>query len=109
VALRPVAPLARLDARNGPAALSREKHDLFRRLRQAAAVGAVRLDDPVGMDRYDLVVVGSDEVWNVRHPWFGGEPLFFGENLKADRLAAYAASAGNHDGLALHLTGWPRR
>lgn len=60
------------------------------------------LEDPAGMDRYDLVVVGSDEVWNVRHPWFGGEPLFFGENLKADRLAAYAASAGNHDGLSLH-------
>jgi hypothetical protein len=60
------------------------------------------LEDPVDMDRYDLVVVGSDEVWNVRHPWFGGEPLFFGENLKADRLAAYAASAGNHDGLSLH-------
>jgi hypothetical protein len=60
------------------------------------------LEDPAGMERYDLVVVGSDEVWNLSHPWFGGEPLFFGENLKADRLAAYAASAGNHGALALH-------
>lgn len=60
------------------------------------------LDDPRGLDRHDLVVVGSDEVWNLRHPWFGGEPLFFGEGLPGDRLASYAASAGNHDGLALH-------
>lgn len=60
------------------------------------------LEDPSGMERYDLVVVGSDEVWNLSHPWFGGEPLFFGENLKADRLAAYAASAGNHGALTLH-------
>lgn len=60
------------------------------------------LKNPTGMKRYDLIVVGSDEVWNVSHPWFGGEPLFFGENLKADRLAAYAASAGNHGGPVLH-------
>lgn len=59
------------------------------------------LEDPAGMERYDLVVVGSDEVWNLRHPWFGGEPLFFGQRLRGDRLAAYAASAGNHDGALL--------
>ncbi|SFR77738.1 polysaccharide pyruvyl transferase family protein [Sphingomonas jatrophae] len=46
---------------------------------------------------YDAVVVGSDEVWNFRHPWYGGTPLFFGDGLRADRLVAYAASIGNHD------------
>jgi hypothetical protein len=45
---------------------------------------------------YDVIVVGSDEVWNFRHPWFGSKPVFFGDGLKADRLVSYAASFGNH-------------
>jgi hypothetical protein len=55
------------------------------------------LDEPEGMDPCDLVIVGSDEVWNLRHPWYGRHRLFFGDGLKADRLASYAASFGNHD------------
>jgi hypothetical protein len=46
---------------------------------------------------YDAIVVGSDEVWNFRHPWYGGAPIFFGEGLSAPRLVSYAASFGNHD------------
>jgi hypothetical protein len=55
------------------------------------------------MDKYDAIVVGSDEVWNFRHPWYGSEPIFFGDGLKAERLISYAASFGNHsawDGIA---------
>lgn len=52
------------------------------------------LDRPEAMEPFDLGVVGSDEVWNLRHPWYAGYPLFFGEGLKADRLVAYAASCG---------------
>ncbi|HYC67083.1 polysaccharide pyruvyl transferase family protein [Brevundimonas sp.] len=48
-------------------------------------------------DGFDAVVVGSDEVWNFRHPWYAGRPLFFGEGIETDRLVAYAASFGNHD------------
>lgn len=61
------------------------------------------LDDPAEMDDYELIIVGSDEVWNLRHPWYGGKRLFWGEGLRADRLASYAASFGNHavgDGLS---------
>lgn len=54
------------------------------------------LEDPVDMDRYDLVIVGSDEVWNLSHPWYGGVPLFYGSGVRADRLASYAASFGNY-------------
>ncbi|WP_297509937.1 polysaccharide pyruvyl transferase family protein [uncultured Caulobacter sp.] len=70
------------------------------------------LKAPARMDRQDIVVVGSDEVWNLRHPWYGGEPVFFGQGLNADRIAAYAASVGNHgdagldDGLASLLRGF---
>jgi hypothetical protein len=54
------------------------------------------LHDPAALDGYDAVVVGSDEVWNFRHPWYGSQPIFFGQGLKADRLVSYAASFGNH-------------
>jgi hypothetical protein len=45
---------------------------------------------------YDIIVVGSDEVWNFRHPWFGSKPIFFGDDLRTPRLVSYAASFGNH-------------
>jgi hypothetical protein len=54
------------------------------------------LDDPRQMDEYDLVVVGSDEVWNLSHPWYGYCPLFYGDGIKASRLISYAASFGNY-------------
>jgi len=55
------------------------------------------LMNPDRASRYATIIVGSDEVWNFSHPWYGGVPIFFGEGLKADRLVAYAASFGNHD------------
>lgn len=55
------------------------------------------LDDPSQMDEFDLVIVGSDEVWNLAHPWYGYCPLFYGEGVRAKRLISYAASFGNYD------------
>jgi hypothetical protein len=54
------------------------------------------LDNPVDMEQYDLVVVGSDEVFNLSHPWYGYCPLFYGDGLKAERIISYAASFGNY-------------
>ncbi len=54
------------------------------------------LDDPAEMDNYDLVVVGSDEVWNLFHPWYGKCPLFYGDGIRAERIVSYAASFGNY-------------
>lgn len=54
------------------------------------------LHQPEGLDGYDMVLVGSDEVWNLQHPWYGGCPTFYGAGVPA-RLAAYAASFGNQD------------
>lgn len=60
------------------------------------------LDDPGPLDEYDTVVVGSDEVWNLNHPWYGGAPLFYGVGLSPRRLVSYAATFGNYDaGLGL--------
>ena len=58
---------------------------------------AFALDDPVALAPQRAVVVGSDEVWNFRHPWYAGKAVFFGEGLRAERLVSYAASFGNHD------------
>ncbi len=55
------------------------------------------LDQPEAADDYDAIVVGSDEVWNFSHPWYGFRPIFFGDGLRADRVVAYAASFGNHE------------
>ena len=55
------------------------------------------LHDASGLPAYDAVVVGSDEVWNLAHPWYSHKPLFYGEGLKTDRLLSYAASFGNYD------------
>lgn len=54
------------------------------------------LDNPEEMEHYDVVVVGSDEVWNLNHPWYGRHPFFYGEKVKADHLISYAASYGNY-------------
>jgi len=58
---------------------------------------AFPLDDPPAAQGFAALVVGSDEVWNFRHPWYGAQPLFFGEARGVRRLIAYAASFGNHD------------
>jgi polysaccharide pyruvyl transferase WcaK-like protein len=54
------------------------------------------LHDPQAAGRYDAIVIGSDEVWNFRHPWYGSKPIFFGDGLKTKQLVSYAASFGNH-------------
>ena len=54
------------------------------------------LHEPEAASAYDAIVVGSDEVWNFRHPWYGSKPIFFGDGLRAGRLISYAASFGNH-------------
>lgn len=61
---------------------------------------AFPLEDPGEAEPQDLVIVGSDEVWNLSHPWYGGRPLFFGAGLKAGELISYAASFGNYDASA---------
>ncbi|NJO69401.1 MAG: polysaccharide pyruvyl transferase family protein [Bacteroidetes bacterium] len=57
----------------------------------------IPLEHPEQMEDYDLVVVGSDEVWNLSHPWYGYYPIFYGEGIRAKRIVAYAASFGNYD------------
>lgn len=67
------------------------------------------LDAPRFMDEYEAIVVGSDEVWNLSHPWYGGVPLFYGQGLRTQRALAYAASFGHHDTSSGLDPAWARR
>lgn len=99
-ALRPTLP-ERTSRADYPryAAKARKFFDAFRELPMSEPFS---LEDAGGMAAVDLVVVGSDEVWNFSHPWYASYPLFFGEGLRTDRVVSYAASFGNHD--AGHLS-----
>jgi hypothetical protein len=67
------------------------------------------LHQPEAAGRYDAIVVGSDEVWNFRHPWYGSKPIFFGDGLSAERLVSYAASFGNHSAWDGIHPAWARK
>lgn len=45
--------------------------------------------------KYDIVVVGSDEIWNVGSKSFEHYPQYFGKGITAERIISYAPSAGN--------------
>jgi hypothetical protein len=67
------------------------------------------IERPDEMEYYDVVVVGSDEVWNLFHPWYGKNPLFYGEGIRAQRLVSYAASFGNYPASWGINTTWSER
>jgi len=68
----------------------------------------VPLERPEEIGDYDAIVVGSDEVWNLSHPWYGGARAFYGDGVETPRLIAYAGSFGSyscHWGLDEYWTG----
>lgn len=64
------------------------------------------LKNPPSFEQYDLVIVGSDEVWNLSHPWYGGYRIFYGSGIQAGKLISYAASFGNYDSSTRLDTDW---
>lgn len=81
----------------------------FRAIESLPLSRRFRIDDPPAMERCDVVIVGSDEVWNLSHPWYGRYPLFYGEGLRTPRLVAYAASFGHHDARPALEPAWADR
>lgn len=70
------------------------------------------LEKPQEAPFFNTVIVGSDEVWNLCHPWYGGYSLFFGEGIRTTRLISYAASFGNYNatrGLEKKWSDWLKR
>lgn len=94
-ALQPVLPTP-VPALDKP--LYREKIEkFFEAFKSLPLSSAFPLDNPSLMEKYNLVVVGSDEVWNLSHPWYGHYPIFYGDRIRAEKLIAYAVSFGNYD------------
>lgn len=51
--------------------------------------------DNINVDRYDCVVIGSDEVFNIaQSTWFGFSKQLFGEGLNTSKVISYAACCG---------------
>jgi hypothetical protein len=80
--------------RSGREAYGRKVRAFFQAFDQLPQSLPFELEHPHGLGSLDLVVVGSDEVWNMMHPWYGGRDLFYGRGFDS-RLVAYAASCGN--------------
>lgn len=53
-----------------------------------------RVIDNYGDEPLDLVILGSDEIWNVKTPVFR-KPIFYGENMNP--VMAYAVSIGSSE------------
>lgn len=49
-------------------------------------------------DKYDAIIVGSDEIWNVQEPSFAHIDEFLGYNLAAPKIIAYAPAANKTNG-----------
>lgn len=43
--------------------------------------------------RYDAIVIGSDEVWNIKNPTFAVMPEYFGQGLNSSKIITYAPSS----------------
>ena len=51
----------------------------------------------INTDKFDIVIVGADIVWNYDTPFVGKDPIYFGKGLENKFLISYASSMGNSD------------
>ncbi|MGN0113693.1 MAG: polysaccharide pyruvyl transferase family protein, partial [Acutalibacteraceae bacterium] len=65
----------------------------------AAARGQLTINSYDSNTKYDIVVIGSDEMWNVASKSFQHYPEYFAKGIAANSIISYAPSAGNatHD------------
>ena len=94
-ALRPTLP--QRSSATDRRAYRRKVRRFFRAFAALPLSPAFKLEDARTLPECDAVVVGSDEVWNLSHPWYGGCALFYGEGIRDRTLVSYAASFGHHD------------
>ena len=46
-------------------------------------------------ETFDAIVIGSDEIWNIKNPSFSHHKRYFGYGLNAKKIIAYAPSVNN--------------
>lgn len=49
---------------------------------------------PNKRQHYDLIIIGSDELWNIRNKSFTAVPEYYGLNLPCDNIVSYASCVG---------------
>lgn len=54
----------------------------------------IRSRGDLGALNYDRVIVGSDEIWNVRNPATGADPAYFGAGFARGHVCSFAPSFG---------------
>ncbi len=84
-------------ARRNPAAIAANllKIATFRRCqRRFVRTRRVLSAETLGRIPFETVVIGSDAVWHFTSPLCGYDATYFGANLRAERLVAYAVSCG---------------
>jgi hypothetical protein len=68
---------------------------VFKKSQSLLPFGSFTFDaHKIDCEKYDIVIVGSDEIWNYQQPIVGFDLTYFGKNIKAKRLISYAASFG---------------
>jgi polysaccharide pyruvyl transferase WcaK-like protein len=48
----------------------------------------------VEKEKFDVIIIGSDRVWDYKNSFFGLDPIYFGSFLNSKKLFAYACSFG---------------
>ena len=65
--------------------------ELFEESRKYINLSKEVLD--IDKDKYDAIIIGSDEVWNINNGTFEHFEEYFGKKLKAEKIISYAPSA----------------
>lgn len=65
--------------------------DLFEESRKYINLSKEIFD--INKDKYDAIIIGSDEVWNINNGTFEHFEEYFGKKLKAEKIISYAPSA----------------
>lgn len=65
--------------------------DLFEESRKYINLNKEVFD--IDKDKYDAIIIGSDEVWNINNGTFEHFEEYFGKKLKAEKIISYAPSA----------------
>lgn len=45
-------------------------------------------------DDYDVIIIGSDEIWNIKNKTFSVSPEYYGANLNCENIFSYASCVG---------------
>jgi hypothetical protein len=69
----------------------------FNKIHKELSLGKFTFGNKLSNFKYDLLIVGSDEVWNYKNPMVGIDLTYFGKNIKATKKISYAVSFGTAD------------